>query len=169
MQNVCAPPHDTFHPAADIPMLPIIDLNPNNMSCVYSTLCFIEQQACKLNMPTACVTFDQPLYLKAVEIVLSCNMNVVCRLGSFHVIMSFLGSIGTIMAGSGLEEALQCCYGSGTVSQMMKGKAVSRAVRGHIIAESSLMVLLLHDIIEMIDEAETEEPNVVSREDVHSN
>lgn len=50
---------------------------------------------------------------------------------------------------------------------MMKGKAVSRAVRGHIIAESSLMVLLLHDTMEMIDQTETEEPHVVSREDVH--
>jgi len=72
-------------------MLPIIDLNPN------STLCFIEQQARKLNMPSACVTFDQPLYLKAVEIVLSCNMNVVCRLGSFHVIMSFLVQLWQVL------------------------------------------------------------------------
>ena len=52
MQDVCTP-------AADICMLPIIDMNLNDMSCVYSTLYFIEQQALKLNMPTACVTFDQ--------------------------------------------------------------------------------------------------------------
>jgi len=51
-------------------------------------------------MPTACVMFNQPLWLKAVEIVHGCNMNVVSRLGTFHVMMSFLGSIGTNMASS---------------------------------------------------------------------
>ncbi len=37
-------------------------------------------------------------------------MNIVCRLGGFHTMMSFMGSIGTMMKGSGLEEALGTVY-----------------------------------------------------------
>ena len=46
--------------AAGILVLPIIYLNLNDMSCMYSTLCLIEQQSRRLNMPTACVTFNRP-------------------------------------------------------------------------------------------------------------
>jgi hypothetical protein len=85
-------------------------------------------------MQTACITFDQPLWLKAVEIVKAYNMNVVCRLGAFHVQMSFLGSIGSIMAGSGLDAALQTCYGHTSIIHMLSGKFVARAVYRHFIS-----------------------------------
>jgi len=92
-------------PAADIRLLPIIDLNPSDRSCVLSTLLFVISQAKRLNMETPCVTFDQPLWIKAVEVIMAESLDVVCRLGVFHMIMSFLGSIGTVMCGSGLVEA----------------------------------------------------------------
>jgi len=132
---------------ADIRVLPIIDLNPNDLSCIYSTLTFILAQAKLLNIATPCITFDQPLWLKAVEIISSDRLNVVCRLGPFHIMMSFLGSIGTVMGGSGLVEALECCYGPNCVGQMISGKAVSRAVRGHFLVESALTVILLRHIM----------------------
>lgn len=45
------------------------------------------------------VTFDQPLYVKARDIVSAKGAdsdfrNVIVRLGGFHLLMSFLGSIG---------------------------------------------------------------------------
>ena len=64
-----------------------------------------------LNVPTPCITFDQPLWLKAVEIIKAKAMNIVCRLVGFHTLMSFLGSTGSMMKGSGLEEALEKVYG----------------------------------------------------------
>lgn len=136
-------PFDEYGSASDIQMLPLMDLNPNDVSCIYSTLSFVEKQAKLLNMKTACITFDQPLWIKAVDIACSNNMNVVCRLGGFHVIMSYLGSIGKIMAGSGLTEALQTCFGSVTIGHMMSGKAVARSVRGHMLTQSALYALLL--------------------------
>jgi len=54
-------PCDSFQPACDFRMLPIIDVNPNDMSCIFSTLAFVEKQAKRLNMDTACITFDQPV------------------------------------------------------------------------------------------------------------
>jgi hypothetical protein len=140
MQNTCVGEHD---PAAVITMLPIIDLSSSNESCIFSTLLFVTQQATKLNVVVPCITFDQPLWLKAVEIVRASGLKVVVRLGGFHTLMSFLGSIGTVMGGSGIEDALQVIYGTDTVSHMLSGRAVSRAIRGHFLLDSALSVLLL--------------------------
>ena len=114
---------------ADFRWLPIFDVNLGDTPCVFSTLNFIGQQAKKLCIETACVTFDQPLWLKAVEITKAEKMtNIVCKLGGFHMLMSYLGSVGSVMAGSGLAEVLECCYGPNTVQHMLTGKAVSRAI-----------------------------------------
>ena len=59
--------------------------------------------------------------------------------------MSYLGSLGSIMDGSGLSEVLQSCYGPNAVTHMLTGKAVERAVRGHFLIESALHVLLMKD------------------------
>jgi len=49
------------HPcSANINMLPIIDLSPMDVSCIYSTLSFLTAQAERLNVQMPCVTFDQP-------------------------------------------------------------------------------------------------------------
>ena len=140
-----------YAPPAQISMLPIIDLNPNDRNCIYSTLRFVELQASRLNMETACITFDQPLWLKAVEITRSEHMNVVCRLGAFHTQMSFLGSIGSNMSGSGLQAALEQVFGSVSVNHILSGKSVARSVRAHLLVDSALHILLLEHIIESAD------------------
>jgi len=55
------------------------------------------------------------------------------------------------MGGSGLVEALQCCYGPNSIAQMISGKAVSRAIRGHFLIESALTVILLRHVISCAD------------------
>jgi len=65
------------------------------------------------------------------------------RLGGFHTLMSFLGCIGHIMAGSGLKSVLEQVYASNTVSHMLNGKAYERAVRGHIMVSSALNTMLM--------------------------
>ena len=112
----------------------------------YSTLLFIEQQAASVNIETPCVTFDQPLWLKAVEIVKSKSINIVCRLGGFHLLTSFLGSVGKFMECSELAELFQTVYGSNTVKHMLSGKAFPRALRAHFLAQSALETLLLQFI-----------------------
>ena len=49
-------------------MLPITDVNPGDMSGIFSTLTFIVNQAKELDITTTVLTFDQPLWLKANEI-----------------------------------------------------------------------------------------------------
>ena len=132
-------------------------LSPNHRpesdeSCIYSTLPFIEEQAKLpfieeqaklLNVNTPCVTFDQPLWLKATGIINDANLNIVCRLGGFHTLMSFLGSVGNMMTGSGLEELFAEVYAEHSVIHMMSGKAFSRALCAHFLTESALMTLIL--------------------------
>ena len=52
--------------------------------------------------------------------------------------MSFLGSIEHLMAGSGLKELLELIYVPNAVEYMLSGKAVSRAVHGHLIINAAL-------------------------------
>ena len=74
MTQVC----DGSYPGkSTVSFLPIIDLNPSDLSCIYSTLSFIIEQSKVLNVKTPVVTFDQPLWLKATgctgEITKSCS------------------------------------------------------------------------------------------------
>jgi len=136
------------HPGkANFSFLPIINLNPSDESCIYSTLVFIENQAKALKIPTPCVTFDQPLYIKAFEIASAKKMNIVMRLGGFHMLMSFLGGVGTVMEGSGLREAMEEIYAQHTVNHMIDGKAYARAVRCHLIIDAVLHKILLKKLI----------------------
>lgn len=81
-----------------------------------------------MGIPTPCITFNQPLLLKAVKIVSVkislVKLNFVVHLGGFHCLTSFVGNVGANMEGSGLEKLLQQIYGTNTMSHMMNGKAI---------------------------------------------
>ena len=125
---------DKSHPGkSEVFMAPIINLNPSDENCIYSTLLFIQSQATSMNVPTLSVTFNQPLWLKAYEIATSKKLDIVVRLGGFHTLMSFLGSIGTVMEGSGLDRLHELIYASNSVTHIMSGKAVARALRAHFL------------------------------------
>ena len=68
---------------------------------------------------------------------------VVFRLGSFHTEMSFIGSIGHLIAESGLKELLELIYAPNTVEHILTGKAIARAVRAHLLVDAVLNTLIL--------------------------
>ena len=57
--------------------------------------------------------------------------------------MSFLGSNGHLMAGSGINELFEMIYAPKSVVQILSGKATSRAVRAHLLLDAVLNGLLL--------------------------
>jgi hypothetical protein len=136
MQTVCSGVHSS---AAVVQFLPLIDLNSSDETCIYSTLLYVIEQAEQLNIVTGtpCITFDLHLLLKAVDIAKTAELNIVCKLGEFHTIMSFLGAIGNLMCGSGLEDMFHLNYGPDTVTHIMSGKAVSRAIRAHFLVSGA--------------------------------
>ena len=50
----------TTYASASVKFLPIINLNPSDETCIYSTLLFVIEEAKKLNIPSTCIFFDQP-------------------------------------------------------------------------------------------------------------
>ena len=128
---------------SSIIFLPMIDMDPNDRHFIYSTLKFISSHA-QRHQSYPVVTFDQPLWWRAHTMVESVPelQPAVIRLGGFHTQMSFLGSIGHLMEGSGLQELLEVVYAGNTVGHMLSGKAVSRAVRGHLLVDAAMNTMV---------------------------
>ena len=141
------------HPGqSSILYLPMIDLYSGDKSCILSTLEFIHKQTVK-HCITPIITFDQPLYWKASEIILDAPQNsplkeIILLLGSFHTLMNLLGAIGSLMNGTGLKEILHAVYGENPVEHMMTGKSVQRAVRGHLLMDKSLSHMIVSDLVD---------------------
>jgi len=147
---------------SSVSFLPMIDLNASDMTCIYSTLHFVSNQAKRYDI-TAILTFDQPLYWKALSIIQNENpgshlKSVVLRLGPFHTEMSFFGSIGNLMTNSGLKEMLELIYAPNAVTHILSGKAVSRAFRGHMLVDTALYCLLISEIFNIDVSKLLEEP-----------
>lgn len=139
--------HGAYPGKSTVLFLPMIDMNASDMTCIFSTLHFVCKQAKSYGV-TPVITFDQPLFwkatiIKASEPVGSCIKSMVLRLGGFHLEMSFLGSIGHLMAGSGLQELIETVYAANSVKHMLTGKAVSRAIRGHLLVYGALQTMLV--------------------------
>lgn len=118
--------------------LPMIDLTPSSPTCVRSTLEYHCDTA-ERHGKTPIVTFDQQLYWIALMViedqpVKSRLRRIVLLLGGWHNGVSPLGAIR-------LKEMLVQIYAEGSVDQMLSGKAVARAVRGHLHLDSALNIL----------------------------
>lgn len=114
---------------------------------------FALAQARKFGGKLCKVKFDQPLYAKAIKIVASADKsdpisNIFVRLGGFHLLMSFLGSIGYIICGSGFEEAMELICAKNSVTHIINGHACERAIRCHFLIHIVLSKLLF-DIAEV--------------------
>jgi len=164
-----------FPGQASFLFLPMIDINPGDNSCIFSTLLYISLHARRHNA-TPVVTFDQPLWLKAVTMKASSSRgsdisSIIINLGGFHTMMSFLGAIGCIMTGSGLEELLECMYASTTVTHMLSGKAIARAIRGHTLVSGALYCKLTQQAFGLPsiqhDECHTHNQESTTPEDTH--
>ena len=131
------------HPgkSSDI-FLSMIDLTPSDPTCVRSTLEYIVDHSSRYNT-TPVITFDQQLWWIAYMAIKaqpreSPLRQIILILGGVHTEMSFLGSIGSLMAGTGLKEVMSQVYAEGSVDHMLSGKAVAHAVRAHLLVDSSL-------------------------------
>lgn len=64
--------NDEFH-TSRTETLPFINFDPSNPSTIYTSLCFAQEQSEKHDLKICPVTFDQPLFQKASEIVAATN------------------------------------------------------------------------------------------------
>ena len=133
-----------------ITMLPVINLHATDTTALYSLLSFVTDQSRKFDVATPSIIFDQSLLVKTYNIVLSMNMNILVHLGAFRQLMSFLGSTGCLMDGSGLCAGLGNVYAPVTVGHMFSGRVFARAIRGHMLCASAVLSLLLEEFWDSI-------------------
>ncbi|GBO01717.1 hypothetical protein AVEN_1095-1 [Araneus ventricosus] len=131
--------------------LPFINAQPSDYDTILTALLSASEKCESLHQHTCFVTFDQPLYFKAREIISSYDedsklSNTVVRLGGFHLLMSFMGSIGYIMNGSGLKELLNTINAFNSIEKITAGHAYSRAVRAHMLTHLSIAKIVLQSI-----------------------
>lgn len=74
------------------------------------------------------------------------------RLGGFHLLLSYLGAVGFIMAGSRLKEVFTETYAEKSVEKIFTGKAYATAIRGHFLVQTALSQL----IFQAVDITDTE-------------
>ncbi|CAH3121622.1 unnamed protein product [Porites lobata] len=99
-------------------------------------------------------TSDQQLYKVAVEVKWTDPerfADVIVRLGGMHMLMSFVGAIGTLMQGSGLVDVLSSTFSG--VSKMLSGKKFPQNARAlRIVCEELLRRVLERSDIHTMDE-----------------
>lgn len=85
---------------------PLIPAPSSDYSTIYTVMETLATMMNHLGQKHVVVTFDQAIYCKAKEIQWKrANefSNMVIRLGGFHVVLNFLGTLGNMMTGSGLK------------------------------------------------------------------
>ena len=136
---------NVFH-VSDVVALPFINFNRSDMSTIYTALMFAQKETSLFNGSHCIVTLDQPLFIKAVDIVDAsaelCDY-VIVRLGGLHMTFSHMGSDGYIMSGSGQEQMWSTSYAEGSIPQMVSGHSYSRALRAHTLSVQAIASVLL--------------------------
>uniref|UniRef100_UPI00358F51C3 uncharacterized protein n=1 Tax=Myxine glutinosa TaxID=7769 RepID=UPI00358F51C3 len=127
---------DNAKQSTQVDFLLVIEGDPNDHRTIFTTL----KECMRLSGDkVARVIFDLPIWLKAVDIIKQTNLPIIPRLGGFHLLKSYLGSLGNIMADSGLLELLQLIYpGSTTADHILNGGCFDKAIRAHLLIYASI-------------------------------
>ena len=60
---------ETLYDTATLKLLPTLDFNPSDETCIYSTFLFVFIEGQRIGILVPCITFDQPLWLKTMGII----------------------------------------------------------------------------------------------------
>lgn len=71
---------------------------------------------------------------------------MVIKLGGFHILRSFLGCMGYIMVGTGVQEVLGEIYATDSVDKMLNGHSYSRSIRAQTLLRLALSMIILEDM-----------------------
>ena len=128
-----------------IDFLPFFDLNPSDESTMFTTLNFVINDALK-SAQKPIVTFDQPLWYKAMMIKKSKNLDITILLGNFHTQMSILSAIRYVMQNSGIKEIFSLAFAEHSAEKMLSGRQYARSMRAHDLLHTVLKIILFEQI-----------------------
>ena len=144
--QVCREQGHSPKPKTKAMYMPLIDMKPSDPDTMVTALRQAQQITTERGQNYVVFTADLQLYRVALNVLWAYPEqydNVVLRLGGMHRLMSFIGSIGSLMAGSGLFELLESTFAG--VQKMMSGKKFPQNVRALRIVTEELLCTILTD------------------------
>ena len=119
---------------------PLIDAPPAHQDTALTSRLYMNKSLLDLDMQYANMCVDMQLYMVAQQIKWWDQhkfRDVVLRPGAMHIIMSFLGCIGTLMKSSGLDVLIGAAFGG--MNGIITGKAWLRATRAFRMVLAALL------------------------------
>ena len=134
--------------------LPLIDMPPSDPDTMMTALQEAKRLTNEGGQKRVVFTCDQQLYKVAVDVKWAYPndfSDVILRLGGMHMLMGFVGAIGSLMAGSGLSELLSSTFAG--VSKMLTGKKFPQNIRAMRLVSEELLRNIINrgDVMSMED------------------
>ena len=132
---------------------PLIDAPPSHPDTVLTSLLYMKTSLGELGMTCANLSIDMQLYMVGQQVKWwepDRFKDVILRPGAMHIMMSFLGCIGTLMKGSGLDALVGSAFGG--LTGIMSGKAWVRAMRAFRMVSATLLENFLQADTKMFDD-----------------
>ena len=150
---VCREQGHMLRKKTQIVYLPLIDKPPADPATITSALLKAQAVTGATGQEYVIFTADQQLYNQALF------SNVYLRLGGMHLLMSYVGSIGSLMAGSGMTEILSEAFAG--VLKMLTGRKYPDNVRAlRMLVEEIIRPLFptqnlgcMADLLQALDDA----------------
>ena len=141
--------------------LPLIDMTPSDPDTIMTSMSKAKCLTAKYGQNFTVFTGDLQLYRVAVNILWAYPEqydDFILRLGRMHLLMSFIGSVGSLMAESGLSEILDSTFGG--VQKMLTGKKFPQNMRAlRLVVEELLRHLFerieldsYRDMVKVLDD-----------------
>ena len=128
--KVCREQGHMLKKKTNIVYLPLIDKAPADPATIMSAMLKARAVTEATGQEYVVFTADQQLYRVAVHVMWENRAlfgNIYLRLGGMHMLMSYVGCIGSLMAGSGIVEVLSEAFAG--VLKMLTGKKYPDNVR----------------------------------------
>ena len=128
--RLCREQGHSLAPKTKVVYLPLIDKPPAHAATMMTAMVKSKQISEAANQRSTILTLDQQLYRVALHVLWENQAkfhNFYLRLGGMHLLMSYCGGIGTLMADTGIVEILSVAFGG--VLKMLSGKKFPQNVR----------------------------------------
>ena len=136
----------SLHPKTKLTYMPLIDMPPAHHDTIMTAMTRAQELSQSAGQEYTFLTLDLQLYKLCIDVLWvhpDKFPNFYPRLGGMHLLMSFMGCIGTLMKDTGLTELLSPVFAG--VSKMLSGKKFPQNVRALRMVTEELLRDLLKD------------------------
>ena len=144
--KLCRQSRHIMSPRNKAVYMPLIDTPPADPSTMMTALAEAGRLTSETGQEFTIFTCDQQLYRISLQVIWAYPeqfSNVILRLGGMHMLMSFVGAVGSLMSESGLSEIMNAAFSG--VAKMLNGKKFPQNVRALRLVVEELLRKIIHD------------------------